>query len=97
MNDVTAKLRLINGRLHVLGAEGEDTQRWDGVSDDEHGNQLLGALQQREALWREYHAWLAEANKGPAQIAYLHRWRCSDEDYKRGVDYRKRLGIGEKK
>jgi hypothetical protein len=42
------KLRLINGRLHVLGAEGGDTQRWDGVRNDGHGNRLLDELQQPE-------------------------------------------------
>ena len=44
-------------------------------------------------LWREYHAFVNKANEGAITLAYVHGWRCADEDVAKGVEYRKRLGI----
>jgi hypothetical protein len=44
-------------------------------------------------LWKEYHAFLNEAHEGAITLAWNHGWRCPDDVYQRGVEFRKKLGI----
>lgn len=51
------------------------------------------ALEQRDILWREFFDFLNKANEVPIGIAFIHGWRCPREVWKKGADYRQRLGI----
>lgn len=48
-------------------------------------------LQNLVRLLEEYIAFLAEANEGPLQMAWVHGWRCSDADFERGKEFRQEI------
>lgn len=44
-----------------------------------------------EKLQEEYIEFLNEASKQPTSIAYVHGWRCDEDTYNRGVEYRNKI------
>lgn len=55
----------------------------------------IEALERQIALWKEYHAFLNKSMEGPIALAWIHGWRCPDDEVKKGADFRAKLGFSE--
>ena len=42
-------------------------------------------------LYEGYIEFLGNANQGAVTMAYVHGWRCPQEDIDKGLEYRKRI------
>lgn len=42
-------------------------------------------------LYDEYLKFIHEQEREPATIAFVHGWRCPDDVYQKGIEYRKRI------
>ena len=65
------------------------------------GKELLSRLKDGEKaikqveIYGEYLDCLNKSNMGAITMAWVHGWRCPQEDIDKGEEFRKRLGINE--
>ena len=85
-----AEIAALQAENTRLAAEWQQTHDWNNTLVSEH-YALQARIKELTELYDEYLAFLYEANRGPVGMAYVHGWRCPDEDVKKGQEYRDRI------